>query len=88
MNFLWGSMNDMSFLTILSLISITVPGIAQTIQSIILKFLYLDILMTDEWLYPIILKEEEDFFEKQTFENEEDVFLDHGINEYFHQNGF
>jgi hypothetical protein len=27
MNFLWGSMNDMSFLTILSLISITVPGI-------------------------------------------------------------
>jgi len=28
MNFLWGSMNDMSFLTILSLISITVPGIA------------------------------------------------------------
>lgn len=44
--------------------------------------------MTDEWLYPIILKEEEDFFEKQTFENEEDVFLDYGINEYFHQNGF
>lgn len=28
MNFLWGSMNDMSFLTILSLISITVPGVA------------------------------------------------------------
>ena len=54
MNFLWGSMNDMSFLTLLSLISITVPGIAQTIQAVILKFLYLDILMTDEWLYPII----------------------------------
>jgi len=31
MNFIFGSMNDMSFLTILSLISITVPGIAQTI---------------------------------------------------------
>lgn len=28
MNFLWGSMNDMSFLTILSLISISVPGVA------------------------------------------------------------
>ena len=69
MNFLWGSMNDMSFLTILSLISITVPGIAQTIQAIILKFLYLDILMTDEWFYPIILKEEEDFLEKKTSEN-------------------
>jgi hypothetical protein len=55
MNFLWGSMNDMSFLTILSLISITVPGIAQIIQAVILKFLYLDILMTDEWLYPLLL---------------------------------
>ena len=28
MNFIWGSMNDMSFLTILSLISISVPGVA------------------------------------------------------------
>jgi len=28
MNFLWGSMNDMSFLTVLSLISISVPGVA------------------------------------------------------------
>ena len=28
MNFLWGSMNDMSFLTTLSLISISVPGVA------------------------------------------------------------
>jgi len=28
LNFIWGSMNDMSFLTLLSLISIAVPGIA------------------------------------------------------------
>jgi hypothetical protein len=55
MNFLWGSMNDMTFLTILSLISLTVPGIAQTIQAVILKFLYLDVLMTEDWLYPLIL---------------------------------
>lgn len=60
MNFLWGSMNDMTFLTILSLISLTVPGIAQTIQAVILKFLYLDVLMTEDWLYPLILKEEEE----------------------------
>jgi hypothetical protein len=83
MNFLWGSMNDMSFLTILSLISVTVPGIAQTIQAVILKFLYLDILMTDEWLYPIILKEEEDLLSKEIPDNEEDFFVDKGINEYF-----
>ena len=55
-------MNDMSFLTILSLISIAVPGLAQTIQAVILKFLYLDILITDEWLYPMILKEEESLY--------------------------
>lgn len=53
-------MNDMTFLTILSLISLTVPGIAQTIQAVILKFLYLDVLMTEDWLYPLILKEEEE----------------------------
>ena len=56
-------MNDMSFLTILSLISIAVPGLAQTIQAIIIKFLYLDILMTDEWLYPMILIEEESLYD-------------------------
>jgi hypothetical protein len=83
MNFLWGSMNDMSFLTILSLISITVPGIAQTIQAVILKFLYLDILMTDEWFYPIILKKEEYFLSKQITDDEEDVYVDTGINDFF-----
>jgi|LauGreDrversion4_2_1035121.scaffolds.fasta_scaffold75116_4 hypothetical protein len=29
LNFLWGSMKDMTFLTLLSLISISVPGIAK-----------------------------------------------------------
>jgi hypothetical protein len=81
-------MNDMSFLTILSLISITVPGIAQTIQAIILKFLYLDILMTDEWLYPLILKEEEDLVNKKIQDDEEDILIDKGINNYYEQNGF
>lgn len=88
MNFLWGSMNDMSFLTLLSLISITVPGIAQTIQAVILKFLYLDILMTDEWLYPLISKEEEELVDKPIPEDEDDdVWIDKAINEYFEQNG-
>ena len=44
LNFIWGSMNDMSFLTLLSLISIMIPGVAQLITKIILKFLYLDVL--------------------------------------------
>ena len=57
MNFVWGSMNDMSFLTILSLISISVPGIAQIFQSVILKFLYLDVMITDDWLLPWLTQE-------------------------------
>jgi hypothetical protein len=60
MNFLWGSMNDMSFLTILSLISISVPGTAQIFQSVILKFLYLDVMMTDDWLLPWLTQELDD----------------------------
>jgi hypothetical protein len=44
LNFVFGSMNDMSFLTLLSLISIMVPGVAQAFPEIILKFLYLDML--------------------------------------------
>ena len=84
LNFLWGSMNDMTFLTILSLISITVPGIAQTIQAVILKFLYLDVLMTEDWLYPLILKEEEELYETEIPEDEEEeYFIDKGINIYF-----
>jgi len=62
MNFLWGSMNDMSFLTILSLISISVPGTAQIFQSVILKFLYLDVMMTDDWLLPWLTQELDDIW--------------------------
>jgi hypothetical protein len=88
MNFLWGSMNDMSFLTLMSLISITVPGIAQTIQAVILKFLYLDVLMTDEWLYPVISKEEEELLDTSIPDDEDDeIWQDKAINEYFEQNG-
>jgi hypothetical protein len=81
-------MNDMSFLTLMSLISITVPGIAQTIQAVILKFLYLDVLMTDEWLYPLISKEEEELLDTSIPDDEDDeIWQDKAINEYFEQNG-
>jgi hypothetical protein len=43
----------MSFLTILTLISINVPGIAKTIQGVLLSFIYLDILMTDLWFLKV-----------------------------------
>jgi hypothetical protein len=51
-------MSDMSFLTILSLISISVPGIAKVIQSALLGFICMDLLYTDRWLHPLIFKKE------------------------------
>lgn len=47
-------MRDISFLTILSMISISVPGLASIILSAFLKFIYMDILHTDLWLIPIL----------------------------------
>lgn len=47
--YLWGLLNDLSFLTILTLISINVPGLAKTIQSMLMNFIYLDLLQTNLW---------------------------------------
>ncbi len=49
-------MNDMSFLTILSMISISVPGIASQILSSLLNFIYLDVLMSDKWFEKIFYR--------------------------------
>ena len=62
LNFVWGSMNDMSFLTLLSLISVAVPGVAKIIMSSILKFLYLDVLQTEDWLLPWLISENKDYY--------------------------
>jgi hypothetical protein len=51
--YLWGLLNDMSFLTICSLISINVPGIGKILMNGLLSFIYLDLLMTDLWLFPL-----------------------------------
>ena len=50
--YLWGLLNDMSFLTILTMISLTVPGIAKLVQQILMDFVYLDILQTELWFIP------------------------------------
>jgi hypothetical protein len=51
---IWASLNDLSFLTLLSLISLTVPGLAHSLQQVVLKLLFLDVLLTDQWLLPWI----------------------------------
>ena len=50
-------MIDMSFLTILSLVSITVPGITKVIQSALYGFISMDLLRTDRWLAPLIFSD-------------------------------
>ena len=52
-------MRDISFLTILSMVSISVPGLASVILAAFLKFIYMDILHTDLWLIPILFPDED-----------------------------
>ena len=68
-------MNDLSFLTTLGLVSLTLPGLAQIIQSIILGFIYMDMLQTDEWLNPMLFTEKELEDAKP-------------LNKFFDENGF
>jgi hypothetical protein len=41
---LWGMLNDLSFMMTLTLISLSVPGIAQVVMKMLLGFIYLDLL--------------------------------------------
>jgi hypothetical protein len=42
--------------------------------------------MTDEWLYPVLLKEEDQLYDAP-IEDEEEIYMDKGINNYFDDNG-
>ena len=79
--YLWGLLNDMSFLTICSLISINVPGIGKILMSGLLNFIYLDLLMTDMWLFPLL------FPPSPPGEGEQDD-TEEPLNMYFEENGF
>ena len=41
---IWDLLNDLSMIMNFSMIAVVVPGIASTVQSAILQFIYLDIL--------------------------------------------
>jgi hypothetical protein len=43
--------------------------------------------MTDEWLYPALLKEEDKLFNVTKEDDEEEIIMDRGINNYFDDNG-
>jgi hypothetical protein len=52
-------MRDTSFLTIMTLVSISVPGLANVIMAAFINFIYMDFLMTDEWVSPVIFPDDE-----------------------------
>ncbi|TNV84408.1 hypothetical protein FGO68_gene192 [Halteria grandinella] len=58
-NHLWDLLSDLSFMMILSVISINVPGLVQIVQQILLNFIYMDLFQTDKWVIPIFYTEEE-----------------------------
>ena len=46
----WINLEDMSFLSINSMISMQVPGMVQLINNVIMSFIYVDIFLSDRWL--------------------------------------
>jgi hypothetical protein len=62
-------------MTILSLISMPVPGIVQLTNLVFQKFIYIDIFYTEKWFPSLI----------SSFTIIEE---DQGVNEFFDENGF
>ncbi len=48
-------LEDMSFLTSISLVSVAVPGLPALIQAVMFKFIYFDILYAELWM-PRLMK--------------------------------
>jgi len=48
--YVWNCLDDLSFMLINTMISMPVPGIVQMVQTVLLNFIYLDILLTDFWV--------------------------------------
>jgi hypothetical protein len=71
-------MDDLSFLTINTLISIAIPGIANTILSVLLNIIQFDVLFTEKWLPESLSKV------GFTFLNEKDESL----SSIFDENGY
>jgi hypothetical protein len=45
----WMQLEDLSFLTINAMIAISTPAIPSLIQSVMIKYIYFDILYTELW---------------------------------------
>jgi hypothetical protein len=47
---LWNQLEDISFMSINSMISLPVPGMVQLINAVIMNFIYVDIFLSDQWM--------------------------------------
>lgn len=72
----WLHLDDMSFMLINTLISIAVPGVVQLVLSVLINFIYIDVLFTDYWV-PQLFRTT-----TQSIENKG------GLNLYFEENGY
>jgi len=77
---IWSFLNNLSIIMSLCLISLSVPGIASSIQSILLQMVYLDILQTNDWLIP--------FFKRINVDFSGNILEDDNLNFYFENSGF
>ncbi|TNV87376.1 hypothetical protein FGO68_gene11805 [Halteria grandinella] len=61
LSYLFGLLNDISSITLLSLMSINIPGLASVINNILMNFIYMDLLQTGLWIeYIVDLENPED----------------------------
>lgn len=70
--YFWSRLNDLSFITINTMISMTVPGIVQIISYVIYNLIFMDILQTEEWLLPESMRGDDDG----------------ALNSFFYESGF
>jgi hypothetical protein len=76
---IWSRLEDLSFLTINSMISLSIGGMPAVIQAVLIKLIYFDILYTELWL--------PQFMEKLGF-NFDSIADDSPVNVFFEENGF
>ena len=73
---IWINLEDMSFLSINSMISMQVPGMVQLINNVIMSFIYVDIFLSDKWLPQL-------FYGLERLDDDSEP-----LNSYFEESGY
>jgi hypothetical protein len=73
---IWIRLDDMSFMTINSMISMPVPGMVQLINNVVMSFIYVDIFLSDKWMPQLFYG-----LERVDEDNEP-------LNNYFEESGY